>query len=52
MWMGEPATQEKVTSTWPEWLALALCCLAVVIMGIIPGAFITFTQNAVKMFGI
>jgi NADH-quinone oxidoreductase subunit N len=52
MWMGEPATQEKVTSTWPEWLALALCCLAVVIMGIIPGAFITFTQNAAKMFGI
>jgi NADH-quinone oxidoreductase subunit N len=52
MWMGEPATPDKVTSTWPEWLALALCCLAVVIMGIIPGAFITFTQNAAKMFGI
>ena len=52
MWMGEPVAQEKVTSTWPEWLALALCCLAVVIMGIIPGAFITFTQNAAKMFGI
>ena len=52
MWMGEPVAQEKVTSTWPEWLALALCCIAVVVMGIIPGAFITLTQNAAKMFGI
>jgi len=52
MWMGEPVAQEEVTSTWPEWLALAFCCLAVVLMGIIPGAFITFTQNAAKMFGI
>ena len=52
MWMGEPVTQEKVTSSWPEWLALAFCCIAVVIMGIIPGAFITLTQNAAKMFGI
>ncbi len=52
MWMGEPLAQEKVTSTWPEWLALALCCVAVVIMGIVPGAFITFTQTAAKMFGI
>jgi len=52
MWMGEPVAQEAVTSTWPEWLALAFCCLAVVLMGIIPGAFITFTQNAAKMFGL
>jgi len=52
MWMGEPVAQEEVTSTWPEWLALAFCCLAVVVMGIIPGAFIAITQNAAKMFGI
>ena len=52
MWMGEPIAQEEVTSTWPEWLALAFCCIAVVVIGIIPGAFITITQNAVKMFGI
>ena len=52
MWMGEPIMQEKVTSSWPEWVALSLCCVAVVVMGIIPGAFISMTQAAAKIFGI
>jgi NADH-quinone oxidoreductase subunit N len=52
MWMGEPASQDKVTSSWPEWTALAVCCVMVVVIGVAPGAFVGLTQAAVKMFGI
>jgi NADH-quinone oxidoreductase subunit N len=52
MWMGEPASPDKVTSSWPEWLALALCCIPVVIIGVLPGAFIELAQNASALFGI
>ncbi len=52
MWMGEPVSQDKVTSSWPEWTALAVCCIMVVVIGVVPGAFIGLTQAAVKIFGI
>ncbi len=52
MWMGEPASQDKVTSSWPEWTALAVCCVMVVVIGVAPGVFVGLTQAAVKMFGI
>jgi NADH-quinone oxidoreductase subunit N len=52
MWMGEPASEEKVTSTWPQWTALAVCCVLVVLIGVLPGAFIGFAQTAARMFGI
>ena len=52
MWMGEPASEDKVTSSWPEWLAIALCCIPVVIIGVLPGAFIALTQGASALFGI
>ena len=52
MWMGEPASPDKVTSSWPEWLALALCCIPVVIIGVLPGAFIALAQNASVLFGL
>jgi NADH-quinone oxidoreductase subunit N len=52
MWMGEPIRPEKVTSSWPEWVALSLCCVAVVVMGVIPVAFISLTQAAAKMLGL
>ena len=52
MWMGEPASPDKVTSSWPEWLALALCCIPVVVIGVLPGAFIALVQNASALFGI
>ncbi len=52
MWMGEPASADKVTSSWPEWLAIALCCIPVVIIGVVPGAFIALTQSASALFGI
>jgi NADH-quinone oxidoreductase subunit N len=52
MWLTEPASEEKVASTWPEWVALAFCCIFVVIIGIVPGAFINLAQSAIKIFGI
>ncbi|MBN1690666.1 MAG: NADH-quinone oxidoreductase subunit N [Dehalococcoidia bacterium] len=52
MWMGEPASADKVTSSWPEWLAIALCCIPVIIIGVLPGAFIALTQSASVLFGI
>jgi NADH-quinone oxidoreductase subunit N len=52
MWMGEPASEDKVTSSWPEWLAIALCCIPVVIIGVLPGVFVALTQGASALFGI
>jgi NADH-quinone oxidoreductase subunit N len=52
MWFSEAASQEKVTASWPEWLALGVCCVLVVIIGIVPGAFVNLTQTAAKFFGI
>jgi len=52
MWLGEPASEEKVGASWPEWLALAACCVIVVIMGVVPAVFMNITQAAVKIFGI
>jgi len=52
MWMTEPKSEEKVTASWPEWLALAFCCVLVVVIGVVPGIFINFTQAASKMLGI
>lgn len=52
MWMAEPATEEKVSASWPEWLALAICCVVVVVMGIVPGAFINFAVEAMRLFGV
>lgn len=52
MWFAEPAAPDKVHATWPEWLALAFCCVLVVIIGVVPGAFVNLTQTAAKFFGI
>jgi NADH-quinone oxidoreductase subunit N len=52
MWMNEPVAQEKVSSSWPEWLALAFCCTVVVLIGVLPGLFINISQSAAKIFGI
>ncbi len=51
MWLAEPKSDEKVAASWPEWLALAFCCIVVVIAGVVPGIFIAFAQSAAKIFG-
>ena len=51
MWMGEPASEEKVPSTWALRIALSICCLFVVLMGVIPGGFVGIAEAAVRIFG-
>jgi NADH-quinone oxidoreductase subunit N len=50
MWTGAPASEEKVPSTLALRVALALCCLLVLILGVVPGAFFQIAQSAVKLF--
>jgi len=50
MWLGEPTSEEKVPSSGAPRLALFLCCLGVLILGIIPGAVMKLAEFASKMF--
>ncbi len=43
---------EGVPSTWALRIALALSCLAVLLLGIIPGGFIGIAEAAAKIFGL
>jgi len=51
MWMGAPASDEKVPSSWALRTALSVCCLFVLLLGIIPGSFIGIAEAAVRIFG-
>ncbi len=50
MWSGEAASQEKVPSSGAPRLALFLCCLGVLLLGIIPGLVIRLAEVAGKLF--
>ncbi|MFC1902118.1 NADH-quinone oxidoreductase subunit N [Chloroflexota bacterium] len=50
MWFGEPASEEKVPSSGAPRLALFLCCLGVLVLGIIPGLFMRLAEFATRMF--
>ena len=50
MWLGEPASEEKVPSSGSLRLALALSCLGVLLLGIIPGFAMKLAEFAAKMF--
>jgi len=50
MWLGEPASQEKVPSSGALRLSLALSCFGVLVLGIIPGAVMRLAQIAAQMF--
>jgi NADH-quinone oxidoreductase subunit N len=50
MWSGTPASEEKVPSSWALRTALAFCCFFVVLLGVIPGAFVGIAQAAAKIF--
>jgi NADH-quinone oxidoreductase subunit N len=49
MWAGTPASEAKVPSSWALRTALALCCFFVVLLGVIPGAFIGIAEAAAKI---
>ena len=50
MWTGKPASEEKVPSSGALRLALALSCLGVLIMGIVPGIVIRLAEIASSIF--
>ena len=49
MWLGEPASEEKVPSSGALRVALALSCLGVLLLGIIPGYVMKLAELAAKM---
>jgi NADH-quinone oxidoreductase subunit N len=49
MWLGEPASVEKVPSSGALRLALSLSCLGVLLLGIIPGYIMKLAELAAKM---
>jgi len=50
MWLGKPASATRVPSSIALRVALALSCLGVLIMGIIPGFMMKLAEMAAKMF--
>ena len=51
MWLGEPASGEKVSSSAALRVALALACLGVLFLGIVPGAAMKVAETAARIFG-
>ena len=51
MWFGEPASEEKVPSSGAPRLALFLCCLGVLLLGIIPGLVMRLAEYGGKLIG-
>lgn len=50
MWLSEPASDETVPSSGALRLALALSCLGVLLLGIIPGYVMKLAEFAARMF--
>jgi len=50
MWLGEPASEEKVPSSGALRLALSVSCLGVLLLGIIPGYVMRLAEMAASMF--
>lgn len=49
MWFGEPASDEGVPSSGAPRLALLLCCLGVLVLGVIPGLVMMLAELASQM---
>ncbi|MBA7662946.1 NAD(P)H-quinone oxidoreductase subunit 2 [subsurface metagenome] len=50
MWLGEPVSEEKVPSSAALRVALAVSCLGVLLLGIIPGFVMKLAELAANMF--
>jgi NADH-quinone oxidoreductase subunit N len=50
MWFGEPASAEKVPSSAAPRVALFLCCLGVLLLGVLPGMVMNLADFASQMF--
>jgi NADH-quinone oxidoreductase subunit N len=51
MWVGTPASEEKVSSSMALRIALGICCIAVFLFGVIPGGFLAIAEAAARIFG-
>ena len=50
MWFGEPVSEEKIPSSGAPRLALFICCLGILLLGIIPGMWMRLAEFAASMF--
>jgi NADH-quinone oxidoreductase subunit N len=50
MWFGQPASEEKVPSSGAPRFALFVCCLGVLLLGIIPGLVMKLAEIASRLF--
>jgi len=51
MWTGAPKAAGKVPSSWALRIALAFCCLFVLLLGVIPAGFVSIAEAAVRILG-
>ena len=51
MWLGEPASEEKLSSPGILRLALFLSCLGVLLLGVVPGWTMKLAELGTRMFG-
>ena len=49
MWLGKPASEEKVPSSGAPRFALFVCCLGVLLLGIIPGLVMRLSEIASRL---
>ena len=50
MWLGEPASEERVPSSGALRVALSLSCLGVLLLGVVPGYVMKLAELAARMF--
>jgi len=50
MWMGQPASRAKVPSSVALRVALAISCLGVLLLGLVPGFVMKLAEMAAQMF--
>ena len=50
MWLGQPASAEKVPSSLALRVALSISCLGVLLLGVIPGYIMKLAEVAARMF--
>ncbi len=51
MWLGAPASSEQVPSSWALRTAVLICCLLVLVLGIVPGSFVRLAEIATHTLG-
>ncbi len=51
MWLGAPVSLERVPSSWALRAAVLVCCLLVLVLGIVPSSFIRLAELAAWTLG-